>query len=81
MVLYFLFFLSGAAALLFETLWFRLAALVFGNSVWASSLVLASFMAGLAAGSWAAARRGARFGSTRRRRIRAVVLFALPCSP
>lgn len=31
------FFLSGAASLLFETLWFRLAALAFGNSVWASS--------------------------------------------
>jgi spermidine synthase len=63
MVLYFLFFLSGAAALLFETLWFRLASLVFGNSVWASSLVLASFMAGLATGSWAAARRGPRLAN------------------
>ena len=46
-----IFFLSGAAALLFETLWFRQAGLVFGNSVWASSLVLASFMAGLALGN------------------------------
>ena len=35
-----LFLLSGAAALLFETLWFRRRGSL-GNSVWASSLVLA----------------------------------------
>ena len=54
------FFLSGASALMFETLWFRLAGLTFGNSVWASSLVLASFMAGMALGNWLAATRGNR---------------------
>lgn len=57
-----IFFLSGAAALLFETLWFRLAGLTFGNSVWASSLVLASFMGGLALGNGLAARGGPRLG-------------------
>ena len=41
-----MFFLSGAAALIFATLWFRQAGLSFGNSMWASSLVLAGFMAG-----------------------------------
>ena len=55
-----LFFLSGCAALLFETLWFRQAGLAFGNSVWASSLVLASFMAGLALGNAWMARSGDR---------------------
>jgi len=55
--LYLIFFFSGASALLFETLWFRLAGLTFGNSVWASSTVLASFMAGLALGNWLAGRR------------------------
>jgi predicted membrane-bound spermidine synthase len=55
-----IFFLSGAAALVFETLWFRLAGLVFGNSVWAASLVLASFMGGLALGNTLAARYGPR---------------------
>jgi predicted membrane-bound spermidine synthase len=59
-VLYLVCTLSGASALLFETLWFRLAALVFGNTVWASSVVLASFMGGLALGSYAAASRGRR---------------------
>lgn len=51
-----LFFASGAAALLFETLWFRLAGLTFGNAAWASAAVLASFMAGLALGNLAALR-------------------------
>jgi spermidine synthase len=38
------FFVSGASALIFETLWFHQASLAFGSSVWASSLVLAGFM-------------------------------------
>jgi spermidine synthase len=55
-----IFFLSGASALLFETLWFNQAGLVFGNSVWASSLVLSAFMAGLAVGNGVVARYGVR---------------------
>jgi predicted membrane-bound spermidine synthase len=54
------FFLSGAAALLFENLWFHQAGLTFGNSVWASSLVLAAFMGGLAVGNGVIARFGHR---------------------
>lgn len=53
-------FASGSAALLFETLWFRQAGLVLGNGVWASSLTLAAFMAGLALGNAAIARYGER---------------------
>ncbi len=60
LALCFVFFLSGASALVFETLWFRQAGLMLGNSVWASSLVLASFMAGLALGNALAARHGDR---------------------
>jgi predicted membrane-bound spermidine synthase len=48
-------FLSGASALLFETLWLRLSGLAFGNSVWSAALILSSFMAGLALGSAIAA--------------------------
>jgi predicted membrane-bound spermidine synthase len=55
-----IFFFSGAASVLFETLWFRAAGLGLGNSVWASNIVLASFMAGLAAGNALAARFGER---------------------
>ncbi|HEU5245777.1 MAG TPA: hypothetical protein VFU09_01680, partial [Candidatus Udaeobacter sp.] len=40
-------FLSGVGALIFETLWLRLSGLAFGNSVWATALILSSFMAGL----------------------------------
>ncbi len=54
------FFFSGAAALLFETLWFRQAGLALGNSVWATSLVTSSFMGGLAVGNALAARYGDR---------------------
>jgi spermidine synthase len=56
-----IFFLSGAAALLFESLWFRQAGLAFGNGVVASSVVLGSFMAGLALGNGIAARARGRF--------------------
>jgi len=54
------FFASGAAALAFENLWFHQAALAFGNSAVASSLVLSGFMAGAALGNQLAARLGDR---------------------
>jgi spermidine synthase/MFS family permease len=53
-----IFFLSGASALIFELLWFQLAGITFGNSVWASALVLSSFMGGLALGSTLVAFQG-----------------------
>ncbi|MGH0037665.1 MAG: fused MFS/spermidine synthase [Myxococcota bacterium] len=61
---------SGAAALLFETLWFRAAGIAFGRGIWASSLVLAAFMAGLAVGNLVAARRADRVG-------RPILLYAV----
>src|SRR6185436_6464695 len=61
--LYSIFFLSGASALVFETLWFHQAGLAFGNSVWAASLVLGAFMCGIALGGWLAARAGDRFSN------------------
>src|SRR4051812_5428530 len=45
------FLVSGMAGLIFEVVWFHRSGLVFGNSVWATSLVLSSFMAGLALGN------------------------------
>lgn len=51
-----IFFLSGASALIYESLWFRLAGLSLGNSVWSASLVLAAFMGGLALGNLVVAR-------------------------
>jgi spermidine synthase len=53
-------FLSGAAALIFEAVWFHRSGLVFGSSVWATSLVLSSFMGGLTIGSSIVGRRAPR---------------------
>jgi predicted membrane-bound spermidine synthase len=49
-----MFFLSGAGALVLETVWFSQAGLVVGNSVWSAALVVAAFMAGLGLGNAAA---------------------------
>jgi predicted membrane-bound spermidine synthase len=45
------FVVSGAAGLIFELVWFYQASLVLGNTVWAGSIVLSSFMAGLGLGN------------------------------
>ncbi|MBU4414038.1 MAG: fused MFS/spermidine synthase [Proteobacteria bacterium] len=45
------FFMSGACSLIYEVAWIRLLSLVFGNTVFALSAVLTSFMGGLAMGS------------------------------
>ena len=50
------FFLSGFAALLYETAWAREFAFVFGTSEFAVVSVLAAYMGGLAAGAAVAAR-------------------------
>jgi spermidine synthase len=63
-------FLSGAGALIFETLWLRLSGLAFGNSIWAAGLILSSFMAGLALGNALAA-------SSRIRRWRPLHFYAV----
>ena len=55
-----LFFGSGACALVYQVMWLRMLALVFGVTVYAASTVLAGFMAGLGAGSWLAGRLAAR---------------------
>jgi spermidine synthase len=56
-VLYLLFFLSGASALIYELIWQRLLHLVFGVSTLATSAVLAAFMGGLALGGLCFGRR------------------------
>src|SRR5688572_25231939 len=76
-LLYAVFFASGAAALIFEVLWFRQAGLALGNSVWASSVVLAGFMAGLALGNALGARYGALIGNAVRAYAIAEVAIAM----
>src|SRR5438874_3333036 len=53
-MLYLLFFASGASALIYEVVWVRVFANVFGNTVYSASIVTAVFMLGLGIGSWIA---------------------------
>ncbi len=55
-LIYLMFFLSGAAALMYEVIWVRSLSLIFGGSHLAVTSVLSVFMAGLAIGSYAIGR-------------------------
>ncbi len=49
-----IFALSGMAALIYEITWIRPLSLVFGTTIYAVSTIIASFILGLAIGSWLA---------------------------
>ena len=51
-LVYFVFFLSGMAALIYEISWSRQIGLLFGHTVQAASTVLASYFAGMGCGYW-----------------------------
>ncbi len=65
-----LLFVSGMCALAFEMLWVRMLSLIFGNTLYAVSTVLATFMAGLALGS-------ASFGRVADKTARPLRLYAV----
>ena len=71
------FILSGASALMFETVWFRVTSIVLGSSVWSAAAVLMAFMAGLALGNLAIALRGERIGNPARLYIFIEVVIGL----
>jgi spermidine synthase len=50
--LFLLFFLSGISGLMYEVVWVRMLTRILGSTVYATSTVLAAFMAGLAIGSY-----------------------------
>jgi spermidine synthase len=54
------FFVSGACSLVYQVVWLRLAMAAFGVTTPMVSIVIATFMAGLALGSWAAGRLARR---------------------
>lgn len=56
-VIYTIFFLSGAAALIYQVVWIRSLSLLFGGSHLAVATVLTVFMAGLALGGYAIGKR------------------------
>ena len=47
-----LFFISGFCGLVYEIVWSRMLVLVMGNTTYATSTILAAFMAGLSLGSF-----------------------------
>ncbi|MFH1777089.1 MAG: fused MFS/spermidine synthase [Candidatus Omnitrophota bacterium] len=51
-VLYLCFFLSGVAGLIYEIVWAKYLTLILGNTAYAHTLVLATFMTGLTLGSF-----------------------------
>jgi len=55
-LVYVLFFLSGAAGLVYELIWVRELIFVFGGTTYAVTTVLVAFMAGLGLGSYLAGR-------------------------
>lgn len=54
------FFVSGASALIYQVLWVKQLTLFFGNSTLAVSTILASFMGGLALGSYVMAQKAVK---------------------
>lgn len=73
---YLLFYLSGAAGLIYEVIWMRSMRLVLGSSVEAASTVLAAFLGGLGLGSLLGARLS-RLGNPLRRYAVAELVIAL----
>jgi spermidine synthase len=69
------FLLSGSAGLVHEVVWVRLLGLVFGATSLAISTVLATFMGGLAIGSYWVGRRADRLAD--RRRVYALLEIAI----
>lgn len=68
-----LFFLSGFAGLLYEVVFAKSLALAFGSTAVASTTVLATYMGGMALGSWI----GGRLGARNRHPLRAYALCEL----
>ncbi|HJP61595.1 MAG TPA: fused MFS/spermidine synthase, partial [Gemmatimonadaceae bacterium] len=58
--LYALFFLSGAAGLMYESIWTRYLALLVGHSAYAQILVLTIFLGGMAVGAFLVGRNSER---------------------
>jgi spermidine synthase len=53
-IVYVLFFLSGISGLVYETVWLRMLTRVLGSTVYATSIILAVYMSGMALGSYIA---------------------------
>lgn len=76
-LIYLVFFVSGAAALIYQIAWVRSLSLVFGGSHLAVTTVVSVFMGGLALGGYLVARRGHVGGNGIRRYARLEAGIAL----
>lgn len=56
----FIFFLSGATGLIYESVWSHYIKLILGHAAYAQTLVLAIFMGGMAIGAWLVSRSSLR---------------------
>jgi spermidine synthase len=68
---FFLFFISGFAALLYQVIWQRVLTIFSGADVYSVTIIVAAFMAGLGLGSWAGGYLADRLDLRRR-----ILLFA-----
>jgi spermidine synthase len=73
---YFCLFISGAASLVYELIWIRQLALLFGGTLYAISAVLCAFMAGLALGSWIIG-KFINFQNTKEKPVNSILLYGL----
>jgi|TARA_B110000116_G_scaffold118263_1_gene102504 spermidine synthase len=73
---YFCLFISGAASLVYELIWIRQLALLFGGTLYAISAVLCAFMAGLALGSWIIG-KFINFQNTKKKPVNSILLYGL----
>src|SRR2546423_9887036 len=71
---YALFFLSGAAGLIYESIWTRYLALLVGHSAYAQILVLTIFLGGMAVGPVLVGRYSERLRSP-------LISYAIPPAP
>jgi predicted membrane-bound spermidine synthase len=70
-ILYVAFFVSGASALVYQVVWSKYLTLFVGGTSFAHTIVLATFMGGLAFGNWAFGRLSDRAGTDK------LLLYAL----
>src|SRR5437899_9173035 len=61
--LYLLFLLSGAAGLIYESIWSRYLGLFVGHSAYAQIIVMVIFLGGMSAGAMVAGTRSARIAN------------------
>ena len=74
--IYFIFFVSGAAALIYEISWTRQIGLLFGHTVHASTIVLASYFVGMSIGYLLGAKWSGRISPLKGYAIAEVVVAA-----